>query len=128
MAKPKEILNASDYANYRNIRAAGALFIFLGILFVLGGIGLFLDPEPGQQKTVHPAFPFGLMGAAVAGIIGGISCRRGNRRMAPLIYTVAVLYLLFFPIGTILGVVTLRGLARYFDSADAVRNAASSPA
>lgn len=67
----------------------------------------------------------GLTAAGVAGFVAGLAIRRGNRRLTPLIYTVGFLYLLFFPIGTIVSVVVLRGLARYLDSADEVKRVAS---
>lgn len=58
MAKPKEILNPADYSNYRNVRAAAGLYIFLSVFLVLGGIALLLSsPEPEQQKPVPPPWP-----------------------------------------------------------------------
>ncbi len=127
MTKPKEILSPGDYSNYRNIRAAGVLFIFLSVFLVLGGLALlFATPEPGQ-KAVPPAVAMGLTVAGLAGVIGGIAIRRANRRQTPLIYTVAVLFLLYFPIGTVVSVVVLRGLDRYLNSAAEVKSAASQP-
>ena len=61
----------------------------------------------------------------MAGVVAGVAIRRANRRLTPLIYTVGFIYLLFFPIGTIVSAVLLRGLARYLNSADEVKNAAS---
>ena len=126
MTKPKEILNSSDYSNYRNVRAAAVLFIFLSVFLVIGGLALLLaPPEPEQQKPVPPAVAFGLTVAGLAGVVAGVAIRRANRRLTPLIYTVGFIYLLYFPIGTIVSAVLLRGLARYLNSADEVKNAAS---
>lgn len=126
MAKPKEILNPADYSNYRNVRAAAVLYIFLSVFLVIGGIALvFSSPEPEQPKPVPPAVAVGLAAVGVAGIVAGLAIRRANRRLTPLIYTIGFLYLLYFPIGTIVSIVVLRGLARYLDSADAVKNAAT---
>lgn len=126
MGKPKEILNPADYSNYRNVRAAAVLYIFLSVFLVIGGIALALStPEPEQQKPVPPAVAIGLAAVGVAGIVAGLAIRRANRRLTPLIYTVGFLYLLYFPIGTIVSIVVLRGLARYLGSADAVRDAAT---
>ncbi|PAW81396.1 MAG: hypothetical protein B9S33_16710 [Pedosphaera sp. Tous-C6FEB] len=126
MGKPKEILNPADYSNYRNVRAAAVLYIFLSVFLVLGGIALLLSsPEPEQPKPVPPVVAIGLAAAGVAGFVAGLAIRRGNRRLTPLIYTVGFLYLIYFPIGTIVSVVVLRGLARYLNSADEVKNAAT---
>lgn len=46
---------------------------------------------------------------------------RGNRRWAPLVYGMAALYVLAFPLGTILSIVMFRGLGRYLDSRERVR-------
>lgn len=126
MTTAKEILNPADYSNYRNVRAAAVLYIFLSVFLVLGGIALLLSsPEPEQQKPVPPVVAIGLTAAGVAGFVAGLAIRRGNRRLTPLIYTVGFLYLIYFPIGTIVSVVVLRGLARYLNSADEVKNAAT---
>lgn len=126
MTNAKEILNPADYSNYRNVRAAAVLYIFLSVFLVLGGIALLLSsPEPEQQKPVPPVVAIGLAAAGVAGFVAGLAIRRGNRRLTPLIYTVGFLYLIYFPIGTIVSVVVLRGLARYLNSADEVKNAAT---
>ncbi len=126
MAKPKEILNPAEYSNYRNVRAAAVLYIFLSVLLVVGGIALLLSPpDPGEQKPVPPAVAVGLAAIGVAGMVAGLAIRRANRRQTPLIYTIGFLYLLYFPIGTSVSIVVLRGLARYLDSADAVKNAAT---
>ena len=126
MTNAKEILNPADYSNYRNVRAAAVLYIFLSVFLVLGGIALLLSsPEPEQQKPVPPVVAIGLTAAGVAGFVAGLAIQRGNRRLTPLIYTVGFLYLIYFPIGTIVSVVVLRGLARYLNSADEVKNAAT---
>lgn len=126
MTTAKETLNPADYSNYRNVRAAAVLYIFLSVFLVLGGIALLLSsPEPEQQKPVPPVVAIGLTAAGVAGFVAGLAIRRGNRRLTPLIYTVGFLYLIYFPIGTIVSVVVLRGLARYLNSADEVKNGAT---
>lgn len=123
MTNAKAILNPTDYSNYRNIRAAGVLYVFLSVFLVLGGIAqLLITPEPGEPEAIHPAFALSLIAVGVAGVMAGVAIRRGNRRMRPLIYFIGFLYLLYFPIGTIVSVVVLRGLPRHLDSSDVVKN------
>jgi hypothetical protein len=52
------------------------------------------------------------------GCVGGIAALCGNRRLAPLAYVMAAVYILGFPVGTILSFVMLTGLSRYLDSSD----------
>lgn len=129
MANAKDVLSADDYSNYRNVRAVAVLFIVLGSIFVLGGLGAAFGeqprgkPRPGEEP-VPVAFALGMAAAGLAGAIGGIAALRGNRRWAPLVYVMAVLYLFAFPIGTILSYVMLKGLSRYLDSKQMIAEAA----
>jgi hypothetical protein len=121
MADPKEVLSPDDYSNYRNIRAVSILFVVLGSILVLGGIGLAFDKERSSQEQIHPAIAVGIAIAGLAGAIGGIAALRGSRRLAPLVYVMAALYVFGFPIGTILSLVMFKGLSRYLNSVERVR-------
>jgi hypothetical protein len=123
MAKPKEVLSPADYANYRNVRAAALLFVVLGSVLILGGIGLATDQKPEPQRDVPPAAAIGIAIVGLAGVVGGIAALRGNRRWAILAYVMAVPYLLGFPIGTILSYVVLSGMSQYLDSKERIKQA-----
>jgi hypothetical protein len=122
MAAPKDVLSPDEYANYRNVRAVSMLFVVLGSVLVLGGIGLALGGENRtSQEQIHPAVAVGIAVAGLAGAVGGIAALRGSRRWAPLVYVMAVLYVFGFPIGTILSIVMFKGLSRYLGSVEKVR-------
>lgn len=120
---PKDVLNESDYRNYRNIRAVATFFVILGTLILLGSMGMLFgeDPDTGKKVPVVAAAIVFCMG--VSGVVGGVAARRGNRKLAPLMYFMAFFYLFAFPIGTILSYVLFKGLSRYLDSADELRTA-----
>lgn len=42
VARADELLTSVDYKNYRNVRAVSVLFILLGSILAIGGIGLLL--------------------------------------------------------------------------------------
>jgi peptidoglycan/LPS O-acetylase OafA/YrhL len=125
MPRAKDILDRDDYKNYRNVRAVAVLFIVLGSVLLLGGLVLALSGDPNPQEPMPPAVGFGMAFVGLAGAVGGIAVIRGSRRWAPLTYIMAALYLLGFPVGTILSVVLFKGLSRYLDSFDRVRLANS---
>jgi hypothetical protein len=120
MANPKDVLSPADYSNYRSIRAVSMLFVVLGSILVLGGIGLALDTKRKSQEQIHPVIAIGIAIAGLAGAIGGIAALRGSRRWARLTYVMAALYVCAFPLGTILSIVMFRGLNRYLDSVERV--------
>jgi len=111
MAKPKDALSAAEYSNYRNIRAVAYLFVVMGAIFVLAGLGSLAQPAPsnpppaGVSAPAPPEFAAFLAVIGAFGVVGGIATLRGSPKVAPLIYVMAVPYLLAFPIGTILSVV-----------------------
>jgi CHASE2 domain-containing sensor protein len=121
MANPKAVLSPDDYSNYRNVRAVSVLFVVLGSVLALGGIGLALDEDRRSQEQMHAAVAVGIALVGLAGAIGGIAALRGSRRWAPLVYVMAALYVFGFPIGTILSIVMFKGLSRYLDSVERVR-------
>jgi hypothetical protein len=121
MADAKDVLTPDDYSNYRNVRAVSLLYVILGSVLVLGGIGLVLDENRSSQEQIHPAVAVGIALAGLAGAVGGIAALRGSRRWAPLVYVMAALYVFGFPIGTILSIVVFKGLSRYLDSVEKVR-------
>jgi hypothetical protein len=126
VAKPKEVLSPADYKNYRNVRVVLLLFViqgsFLLLLILAGIIGLASEKGPDKFQT---AVGLGIFAAfALAGAVGQIATLRGSRRWAPLVYVVAAVHIIFFPIGTILGYVILTGLSRYLGSVECIRGAA----
>ena len=125
MAKPEEVLSPAEYKNYRNVRAVSVLFILLGSVLVLGGIGVAVGKNPSPDEQIPPAAGIGIALAGLAGAIGGVAALRGNRRWSPLVYVMAALYVFACPIGTILSLVLLTGLSGYLDSVERVKG--SSP-
>ncbi|HVU63967.1 MAG TPA: hypothetical protein VHC70_08320 [Phycisphaerales bacterium] len=139
MAEAKSILSAEDYTNYRNIRAVAVLFVLFGLILALAGTLIAINGEPkAQYSEAEPpptlrlrsdapspplpaAFYVGMAVVGICGTIGGICTLTGVRKLAPLIYVMAVPYLLGFPIGTILSVVVLKGLRGYIKSVDQIR-------
>jgi hypothetical protein len=121
MANPKDILTAEDYTNYCNIRAISFLLVIFGSIYALGGVGAALDKSGPPKDRVPLAFGVGLSLVGLSGAIGGVAALRGNRRWAPLAQVMAAVFIIGFPVGTILGIVMLRGLSRYLDSLDRIR-------
>ena len=121
MASPKDVLSPEDYLNYRNIRAVSVLFVVLGSVLALGGIGLALDENRRSQEQIHSAVAAGIAIAGLAGAVGGIAALCGRQRWAPLVYVMAALYVFGFPIGTLLSIVMFKGLSRYLVSVERVR-------
>ena len=76
-----------------------------------------------RESKIPAWFFYGLAILGVFGVVGGIAALLGNRKWSPLIYVMASAYLLSFPIGTILGYVMLKGLPRYLDSRELIRQA-----
>lgn len=124
MARPRDVLSPAEYTNYRNVRAVAVLFVLLGCVLVLGGIGLAVGKNPNPREQVHPAAAVGIAAVGLAGACGGIATLRGSRRWAPLIYVTAAVYVFGCPLGTILSLVLFMGLGRYLRSVERVRTAA----
>lgn len=122
--KPEDILSPDDYTNYRNVRAVSILFVLLGSVLVLGGIGIAAGKNPDAQEPIHPAIGVGLAIVGLAGAVGGVAALLGSRRWAPLVYVMAALYVFGFPLGTILSIAMFRGLSRYLASAERIRRVA----
>lgn len=122
MGHPQHVLGAEEYTNYRNVRAVSVLFVLLGSILMLGGIGLATNKEPSPQQKVPLAGAIGIAVAGMAGAIGGFAALRGNRRWAYLAYGMAALYILAFPIGTVLSWAMFKGLPRYLESVERLRN------
>jgi len=117
MADPQRVLRPRDYTNYRNVRAVAVLFMLVGVIYVVGGVQIVLGiarTRTDVPRLVGAAFAV----AGLAGLVGGIAILSGARRAARFAYVFAGLYLIAFPIGTILGCVVLTGLGRYLDSLD----------
>ncbi len=123
MAKPENVLSQADYKHYRNVRAILVLFILLGSLSFLAGIGEAFDQNPGPQKKVHPAAAICIAVVGLSGVGGGVVAFRGNRRWAPLVYLMAGFYGFGFPIGTTLSIIIWNGLPKYLDCVDRIKDA-----
>jgi hypothetical protein len=123
--KPREVLSKEDYSNYRNIRAVSVLFSVVGSLLLLGGIMVATLEPPNDREAMHPAVGIALTIVGLTGAVGGIAAFRGSRRWAPLVYVMATLYILNFPLGTILGYVMFKGLSRYLASVERIRASAA---
>jgi hypothetical protein len=128
VANPKDVLSADEYSNYRNIRAVSLLFAILGSLLVFGGTvgAIAKNPDPRNQLPVAAAVCMVIVGLTAA--VGGVAARRGSRRLAPLVYVMAALYVFGFPVGTILSIVMFRGLSRYLGSMELLKARAQEPA
>jgi hypothetical protein len=61
----------------------------------------------------------------LAGAIGGVAVFIGNQRWSKLVYVMAALYVLAFPLGTILSAVMFIGLGRYMNDISRFRQASS---
>jgi hypothetical protein len=130
VANPEDVLNPSDYRNYRNIRAVSVLFIVFGSILALGLVIAITGQPPESRRPGEEELP--RWAAALGGIVGlfgavgGIAARRGNRRLAPLIYVMAFFYLFAIPLGTIMSYVMFKGLPRYLDSVQQLRTSTQS--
>jgi hypothetical protein len=93
----------------RNIRAICFLYIVFGGLAVLGGIGMIADP----QGTGVPRFVACLIAiVGCAGIVSAIGVLRRRSWGIVVCQIVSALYLLSFPIGTILGAYFLLNIGK----------------
>ena len=83
----------------RNIRAICILYIVFGSIAVLGGFGMFFD-DTGDIPKYAACLVF-LLG--LCGIISAVGVLRRKTWGIPICQVVSGVYLLSFPIGTILG-------------------------
>ncbi|OAI53021.1 hypothetical protein AYO44_16360 [Planctomycetaceae bacterium SCGC AG-212-F19] len=121
---PKEILSAGKYHGYRRVRIAAWVMIFLGCMLAIAGAQLAFD-EPEQGVPFPPAIALAIGAAGVVGVVAGVVVLQGSRQWAPLVYVMAIFFLLVFPFGTMAGLVMLSELSRYFDSLKVVREAST---
>jgi hypothetical protein len=89
------------------------MFIVIGVLLGLAGImGLYLAQQPeAESSAIFVAIFMTILG--LVGITGGIGVRLGDPSWSKLAYGMAAVYILAFPIGTILSIVLFIGLDRY---------------
>ena len=128
MARIRDFLDRADYKNYRNVRAAAAMFVVLGGILALAGIALLtMDPESGQTPPPKIVAVL-LMIIGVAGAVGGIAVFAANRRWSKLIYVMAAVYVLAFPLGTILSAIMFKGLGRYLNDVSRFRESLNASA
>jgi peptidoglycan/LPS O-acetylase OafA/YrhL len=120
VASPREILDDNEYSNYRNIRAISVLFVLLGSVFLMAGIGIAAGKTKGNEDEIPPAVGVVIAVAGAAGIVGGIAALGGSRRWSRLSYVMAVVYLFAFPIGTLLSFIMLKGLSNYLFSKELI--------
>lgn len=95
----------------RNIRAICILYAVFGSVAVLAGIGLFFD-DTGAVPRVVPCIvlPLGL-----GGLVSAVGVLRKRAWGVPLCRVMSALYLLSFPIGTILGAYFLLNIGKVKD-------------
>jgi phosphate/sulfate permease len=123
MATARGVLDPEEYTNYRNVRAAAVLFVVIGSILVLGGIGAATEKKPDPNRDIPPAAAIGIAIIGLAGAVGALNALLGNRRWAKLVYVMAVPWLLFPLLGTVMSYVVLSGLSRYLDSKDRLKEA-----
>jgi Na+/alanine symporter len=123
-----EFLNQADYKNYRNVRAAALMFIVLGCLIGFCGIiFLTVEPQPGHSMPpIWVALLLLLLGASA--VVGGVAAIAANPTWSRLVYVMAVLYVLAFPLGTILSFIMFTGLSKHVANVQRYRAARGSPA
>ncbi len=102
----------SQASMMRNMKAVCILYIFFGALYLIGSVALFFLPSEIQAKVPFAVFivaPIYALTNIIAGI-GGLM-----RKVWGIIgcQVVSVLYLLSFPLGTILGVYFLMNASGY---------------
>jgi hypothetical protein len=114
MMNAKRMLSANDYNVYRSVRAIAALFVLLGAVIVLGGILMLTGPPPDPRESgVPPAFAVMLVAAGVCGVLGGAAILGRRPRLARLAYGWGALYVLMFPLGTLLSLYLWSNLGAY---------------
>jgi len=123
MARAQDLLNPDDYRNYRNVRAVSILFVLLGSIIALGGLATALDEPPPNEEPIPLAASIIMGVVGLAGAVGGIAVLVGHPTWAKMAYVMAVFYIFGFPVGTILSYVMLKGLGRYLQSKQVLRQA-----
>ncbi len=125
MANPRDILSPEDYSNYRNFRAVSVLFVLIGVMGIIGGLVHAAGQVSDTNSDSHPAIGVFISIVGLASCTGGVAALCGSRRLAPLVFVIAALYIFAFPIGTLLSLVMFKGLWRYLGSVERVKAAAS---
>src|ERR1700690_434152 len=122
MKRAKEILEPKDYANKRNIRSIGVVYVVLGVLILpLGVVAAFIPLGVGAKTAafiIKYTFSAVVVLWALAGIVGSTAVLRGNRKWSSFVWVIGAFYMAFFPLGTLLSIIFFRGLKRYYDSID----------
>lgn len=90
----------------RNIRAICILYILFGSIAVLGGISMAFD------KTMSPVVPLLAFALGLGGVVSAIGVLRRQTWGVLFCQIVSALYLLSFPIGTILGAYFLLNIGK----------------
>ncbi len=83
----------------RNIRAICILYVFFGSIAVLGGIGILC----ANNEKISPVIGCVPLALGLAGVISAIGVLRRRTWGIPFCQIISALYLMGFPIGTILG-------------------------
>ena len=95
----------------RNIRAICILYIVFGSLAVLGGVGMLFDDSGEIPKWVACL----VSGLGLCGVISAVGVLRRRTWGVPFCQVVSGIYLLSFPIGTILGAYFLLNIRKVKD-------------
>ena len=96
----------------RNIRAICILYIVLGSLFALGAFAMLIVDNAG----VPGPFESLVLVLALCGVVSAVGVLRRSRWGIPFCQLVSALYLLNFPIGTILGAYFLINIGKVKDA------------
>jgi len=93
----------------RNIRAICLLYLLFGTIAVLAGIGLLFDQS---QPQASPFLAWGILVGGCAGVVSAIGVLRKRSWGILVCQIVSAVYLLSFPIGTILGAYFLLNIGK----------------
>ena len=84
----------------RNIRAICILYVVFGVIAILAGISMLSDPKGTE---VSPGVAWAVILGGIIGVISAIGVLRKTTWGIPVCQIVSAVYLLGFPVGTILG-------------------------
>ena len=122
MPKPEDALGPNEYDLYCAVRTAAKCLIVEGaFLVVIAGLlpVIFSGKEAGGSRLAIDVL---VESIGLLALVGGIAILGCHRRWAFAAYLPAFLNLALFPKGTILGLIILTKMNRYFEAVEAVRN------
>jgi hypothetical protein len=129
MRSPKEILTPEEYRNYRGVRACAMANIVMGLLILLPGITLPFALNSEKAANPRGVLIFSLVFGGIivlfglASIVGNIALLRGQRKWSMFVYITSMMWFCMFPVGTLVSIIFLNGLKRYYESIDLLQAA-----